>query len=108
MIAYHPAACKKRRRPTNQREIERGFVGAGWRVTDNSSEHLTVGNRGKLSILAYESSMGTDDPSFELLDRRRMVTYWVRVIPTPRQAVVLLEEHGGLPEEERGSRSHKK
>jgi hypothetical protein len=24
------------------------------------------------------------------------------VIPTPRQAAVLLEEHGGLPEEELG------
>ena len=76
-------------------------------MTDGSSEHLTVGNRGKLSILAYETSMGSDDPSFELLDRRRMVTYWVRVIPTPRQAAVLLEEHGGLPEEERGSHPHK-
>jgi len=72
-------------------------------VTDDSSEHLTVGNCGKHSILAYESFMGTDDPAFELLDRRRLVTYWVRVIPTPRQAAVLLEEHGGLPDEERGN-----
>jgi hypothetical protein len=63
-----------------------------------------VGNCGKLSILAYdESFMGTDDPAFELLDRRQVTTYWVRVIPTPRQAAVLLEEHGGLPEEERGN-----
>jgi hypothetical protein len=62
-----------------------------------------VGNCGKLSILAYESFMGTDDPTFELLDRRRVVTYWVRVIPTPRQAAVLLEEPGGLSEEERGN-----
>jgi hypothetical protein len=77
-------------------------------VTDDSSEHLLVGNCGKLSILAYESFIGTDDPTFELLDRRRLLTYWVRVIPTPRQAAVLLEEHGGLPEEERGSRPHKK
>ena len=46
--------------------------------------------------------MGTDDPAFELLDRRRLLTYWVRVIPTPRQAALLLEERGGLPEEERG------
>ena len=92
-----------RRQPTDQREIERGFVGAGWRVTDDSSEHLLVGNCGKLSILAYESFIGTDDPAFELLDRRRLLTYWVRVIPTPRQASVLLEEHGGLPEEERGN-----
>jgi hypothetical protein len=72
-------------------------------VTDNSSEHLLVGNCGKLSILAYESSMGTDDTSFELLNRGRVLTYWVREIPTPRQAAVLLEEHGGLPEEERGN-----
>ena len=82
-----------------------GFIGAGWRVTDDSSGHLLVGNCGKLSILAYESVIGTDDPAFELLDRgrsRSVLTYWVRVIPTPRQAAVLLEEHGGLPEEERG------
>jgi hypothetical protein len=31
------------------------------------------------------------------------MTYWVRAIPTPRQALVLLEEHGGPPEEERGN-----
>ncbi len=96
----------KRRTPTDQRVIERGFVDAGWRVIDDSSRRLMVGNRGKLSILAYESCMGADDPAFELLDRRRMVTYWVRVIPTPRQAAVLLEEHGGLPEEERGNKPH--
>jgi hypothetical protein len=92
----------------DQREIELSFVGAGWRVTDNSSEHLTVGNRGKLSILAYEALMGIDDPAFELLDRGHLLTYWVREIPTPRQALVLLGEHGGPPEEERGSRPRKK
>jgi hypothetical protein len=43
-----------------------------------------VGNRDKLSILAYDSCIEADDPAFELLDRRRVVTYWVRVIPTPR------------------------
>ena len=31
------------------------------------------------------------------------MTYWVWTIPTPRQALVLLEEHGGPPEEERGN-----
>jgi hypothetical protein len=71
-------------------------------VTDDSSKRLMVGNRGKLSILSYESCIGADDPAFELLDRRRVLTYWVGVIPTPRQVAVLLEEHGGLPEEERG------
>ncbi len=39
---------------------------------------------------------------FELVDRRRVLSYWVRVIPTPQQAAVLLEEQGGLPKEERG------
>ena len=80
-------------------------MGAGWRVTEDSSQQLLVGKCGKVSILAYESVIGTDDPAFELLDRGRsgrILTYWVRVIPTPRQAAVLLEEHGGLPEEERG------
>jgi hypothetical protein len=96
----------KRRAPTDQREIERGFIGAGWRVTDDSSERLMVGNRGKLSILAYESCTEADDPAFELLDRGRVMTYWVRVIPTPRQAAALLEEHGGLPEEQRGNKPH--
>jgi hypothetical protein len=102
-IATSHTGCRKRRPPTNQREIELGFVGAGWRVADASSEHLMVGNYGKLSILAYESFVGTDDPAFELLDRRHLLAYWVRVIPTPRQAAVLLEKHGGLPEEERGN-----
>jgi hypothetical protein len=31
------------------------------------------------------------------------MTYWIRAIPTPRRALVLLEEDGGLPEEERGN-----
>ena len=78
-------------------------MGAGWRMTNDSSKHLMVGNCGELSILAYESLMGVDDPAFELLDRRHLLTYWVRGIPTPRQAAVLLEEHGGQPEEERGN-----
>jgi hypothetical protein len=36
--------------------------------------------------------MGADDPAFELLDRGGVLTYWVRVIPTPRHAAVLLGE----------------
>ena len=80
----------------NQEEIARGFLGAGWEVVAPSWPHLLVGNAGELSILAYRSLAETDDPVFELLDRRRNVTYWVRVIPTPRLAKVLLEEHGGF------------
>jgi hypothetical protein len=71
-------------------------------VTDDSSEHLLIGNCGKLSILAYGFCMGTANTAFELLDRRHLLTYWVKMIPTPRQAATILNERGGLPEEERG------
>ncbi len=67
------------------------------------SQYPIVGNAGDLSITAHEQYTETEDPVFKLVDRRRVLSYWVRVIPTPRQAAVLLEEQGGLPEEERGN-----
>ena len=79
----------------NREEIERSFVGAGWEVCESSPPHLLlVGNAGNLSIVAYRSLAETEDPVFELFDCRRGTTYWVRVVPTPRLAAVLLEEHG--------------
>jgi hypothetical protein len=80
----------------NREEIERSFIRAGWEVAELSWPHLLVGNAGDLSILAYRSLAETDDPVFELLHRRRNVTYWARVIPTPRLATVLLEDHGSF------------
>ena len=80
----------------NREEIQRSFVGAGWEVCESSSPYLLVGNAGDLSILAYRSLAETEDPVFELVDHRRGTTYWVRVVPTPRLASVLLEEHGEL------------
>ncbi len=69
-----------------------------------SSQYPLVGNAGDLSIVAHKQyAEKTDDPVFELVDGRRVAAYWVRVIPTPRQAAVLLEEQGGPPEEERGN-----
>jgi hypothetical protein len=44
-----------------------------------------------------------DDPVYELCDGEREITYWVREIPTPQHAAMLLEEHGGPPEEEWGN-----
>jgi len=64
---------------------------------------MIVGIADNLSILAYEWVWGIEDPVFELYDTERNLTYWVRVIPSPRQAAVLLEEHGGSPEEESSS-----
>jgi hypothetical protein len=79
----------------NLKEIERSLVDAGWEVCDSSSPHLLlVGQADNLSILAYRSLAVTEDPVFELIDRRRGSTYWVRMVPTPRVAAVLLEERG--------------
>ena len=72
-------------------------------MVPGSSQYPLVGNAGDLSIVAHEQYAETDDPVFELVDGRRVAAYWVRVIPTPRQAAVLLEEQGGPPEEERGN-----
>ena len=51
-----------------------------------------------MSILAYRALAATEDPFFELVDHRWGATYWVRVVPTPRVAAVLLEEHGEFME----------
>lgn len=83
-------------------EAELAFVGAGWEIACSSS-HLIVGDAGGLSILAYGSQIGSDDPAFELLDRERNMAYWVRVVPSPRVAAVLLGKHGGPPEQQRGN-----
>jgi hypothetical protein len=84
--------------------IERRFVAAGWVVPDSSSRSPLVGNRGDLSIVAHERmAVKSDDPLFELVDRARVRSYWVRMIPTPLLAAGLLEELGGPPEEQRGN-----
>jgi hypothetical protein len=84
-------------------EIEQAIEGAGWELDGSFSGHLIVGNDGDLSILAPWWVWGSDDPVFELCDEERNLSYWVRVVPTPRQAAELLEEYGGPPEEERGN-----
>ncbi len=75
-------------------EVELSLVAAGWEIAERSSPHLIVGCSGILSILAYEFLTSTEDPKFELRDSNWAVSYWVRVIPSPRVAAVLLEEHG--------------
>ena len=81
-------------------------MGAGWGVP-GTSRYPVVGNSGELSIVAHEryarNAKADDDPAvFELVDRRRVIGYWTRGVPTSRQAAVLLDEHGGPPEEEPG------
>lgn len=82
-------------------EIEDGFLRAGWEIY-HSSQYLLAGTSGELAILAAEFKPESEDPLFELCDGAHATAYWVRVIPTPRMAAVLVEKHGGAPEEERG------
>lgn len=60
-----------------------------------------IGENHDLSILAPRWTWEARDPGFELCDGEGSLTYWVREVPTPRQAATLLYEHGGPPEEER-------
>ncbi len=80
-----------------QEEIERDFTAAGWKIAGRSSRHLLVGKDGDLSILAYDFLARTDDPAFQLADTERGLTRWVRTIPSPRIAAVLLERDGEPP-----------
>jgi hypothetical protein len=52
-----------------------------------------------LCILVHRSTWKTDEPAYELYTVGQHISYWVREIPTPEQAVELLEEHGKPPEE---------
>ncbi len=85
------------------KEIVKSFTSAGWDRDDSFSGYLVIGFSGdNLSIVAHEGEdveVGeTDQIVFELLDHERNVTYWVKEVPTPQQAQLLLEEHGELPE----------
>ena len=84
-------------------QIERAFIDAGWEIA-GPLRYPIVGSSGDdLSITAHEQYAKTDDPAFELVDSRRVMSYWVRVVPTPHVAAVLIEKHGGPPEEEWGN-----
>jgi len=83
-------------------EIEQRLRSAGWNIDESFSGYLVIGYSGyHLSILPYEREVGQNhnDHCFEILDHMRNVTYWVREIPTPQQALQLLREHGKPPEE---------
>ncbi len=75
-------------------EIERRFISAGWTISDDSTRHLLIGRYENLWIVAYDALSTTDEPTFGLIDGQRTWGCWVRTIPSPRIAAVLLEEHG--------------
>jgi hypothetical protein len=80
-------------------EIEQRFVEAGWELDGGFSGHLVVGEDSDLYLLAHRRAWGAKEPVFELSDTERNLTYWVNVIPTPKEAKELLEEHGRPIEE---------
>jgi hypothetical protein len=82
-----------------QDNIDQKLADAGWEPDGTFSEHLAIGESGDLCILVRRSTWGTDEPTYELYDVDREVSYWVHEIPTPEQAAMLLEEHGQPLEE---------
>lgn len=79
--------------------IERELASAGWRVDDGFAGHLLVGNAGELSVLVPWRVWRGANPAYELYDVEKHVACWVRMIPTPLRARMILEEHGESPEE---------
>jgi hypothetical protein len=82
-------------------QIRQALTEAGWALDGSFYESLIVGHDDQVSILAYNWVWEKDRHVFELNDERTRRIYWVHAIPTPWQAKLLLEEHGGdSPEEE--------
>ena len=82
-----------------QDKIYRELADAGWETDGSFSEHLAIGNSGDVCVLVHRSTWETDEPTYELYDVGRHVSYWVHEIPAPEQAAKLLGEHGRPPEE---------
>ena len=76
---------------------------AGWRIDGGFSEYSIVGHDDHhTSIVVHNWVWEKDTHVFELSDARTQRVYWVHAIPTPWQARLLLDEHGGdSPEEEK-------
>ena len=81
----------------NREILEQELSRAGWEV-DNFSEDLVVGNAGNLCVLIPEQSWQGADPVYQLFDVEKNAACWVRMIPTPLRAAMLLEQHGVTPE----------
>src|SRR5215207_4060447 len=71
-------------------KIDRELAEAGWEPDGTFSEHLAIGESGDLCILVHRSTWKTDEPTYELYDAGRHVSYWVHEVPTPERAAVLL------------------
>ena len=78
----------------NQEEIRQGFSSVGWELDGSFHEHLIVGFKEDLSILAHRQAWEAEDPEFQLCDHENNLDYWVQEIVTPQLAAELLREYG--------------
>ena len=82
-------------------QVGQALTEAGWRLDGGFSEYLIVGHDDEhASITVHSWVWEKDTHVFELSDQRTRRIYWVHAIPTPWQAKLLLDEHGGDPLEE--------
>lgn len=82
-------------------QIVPALIEAGWRLDGDFSEYLIVGHDDHYASITVHSWVWEKDTHvFELSDAKTRRTYWVHAIPTPWQAKLLLDEHGGDPLEE--------
>jgi hypothetical protein len=80
-----------------QKEIEQSFTSARWELDGSFADNLIIGYDGDhLSILAHREVWESEDPTFEIIDHERNITYWVQEILTPQQATEHLQELGQL------------
>ena len=59
-----------------------------------------MADKDKIDQELADAGWETDEPTYELYDVGRHVSYWVHEVPTPEQAARLLEGHGEPSKEE--------
>ncbi len=90
----------------SREEIKSILEQTGWEIDDDRSDkRVRVGGASNLSLSILASkgaAIGADDPEFMIYDTEQDLAYWVRVVPMPTAAAVLLKAHGDRPEQEIG------
>jgi len=56
-------------------KIDQELADAGWEPVGTFSEHLAIGESDDLCVLVHRSTWETDEPTYELYDAVRYVSY---------------------------------
>ena len=80
--------------------IDRELEEAGWETNGTFAEQLTIGEPGDLCLLVHRSTWETDEPTYELYDAGRDVSFWVHEYSDARPGRHAVEEHEEPTEEE--------